>query len=180
MGGGRVLLVEGEAGIGKTHLVREAAARAADRGVTVVEVTADELVRRPGALAHGLLGASGGRAVARERLAAALDPADRSGGSDHSFAVVEASIELVEDLARERSVLVIAEDLHWGDDLSTAIFAAIARRCRVSRFSVIGTTRPSGRSPSVDRVMEACRDGLGQLVRLGALDPVDVLALGRR
>ena len=177
MGAGRVLVVEGEAGIGKTHLVREAAVRAADRGVTVVAVTADELVRRPGALAHGLLGAAGGRALARERLAATLDPDERLAGVDLSFAVVEASVDLIEDLARDRPVLVIAEDLHWGDDLSTAIFAAVARRCRVSRFSVIGTTRPSGRSPSVDRVLEACGDGLGQHLRLGALGPVDVQAL---
>ncbi len=176
IGAGRVLLLEGEAGIGKTHLAREAAARAADRGVIVVEVTADELVRRPGALAHSLLAAAGGRATARERLAQALTP-ERGDRIDHSFAVVEASIDLVEDLARDRPVIVIAEDLHWGDDLSTAIFAAVARRCPVSRFSVMGTTRPSGRSPSVDRVLEACRDGLGQHLRLGPLNPVDVQAL---
>ena len=47
-GEGRFVLIEGEAGIGKSHLMREVAGRADDCGVMVVEVAADGLVRRPG------------------------------------------------------------------------------------------------------------------------------------
>ena len=176
-GEGRFVLIEGEAGIGKSHLMREVAGRADDCGVMVVEVAADELVRRPGALAHGLLATSGGRAPARQRLGAALEPTQRGMGVDLSFAVVEASTDLIEDVARDRPVVVIGEDLHWGDELSTAVFTAIARRCSVSRFSLIGTTRPSPRPPAIDRLIESCRSGLGRHVQLAGLDPVDVNAL---
>jgi DNA-binding CsgD family transcriptional regulator/tetratricopeptide (TPR) repeat protein len=176
-GEGRFLLVEGEAGIGKTHLMREVARRADECGVTVVEVAADELVRRSGALAHGLLAVSGGRGLARDRLAAALEPTQHGLGIDLGFAVVEASTDLVEDLARDRALVVIGEDLHWGDELSSAVFAAIARRCAVSRFSLIGTTRPTPRPPTIDRLIESCRAGHGHHLRIGALDPVDVNAL---
>ena len=47
-GAGRRIVLEGEAGIGKTHLVREVAAMARAAGVQVVEVVADEVTRRAG------------------------------------------------------------------------------------------------------------------------------------
>ena len=66
-GEGRVVLVEGEAGIGKTHLVGAAVVRAIRAAVTVIEVAADEVVRRPGAVAHGLMAAAPGRLGVRAR-----------------------------------------------------------------------------------------------------------------
>ena len=177
-GQGRFLLIEGEAGIGKSQLVREIVERADASGVKVVEVAADELVRRPGALAHGLLAAGGGRAVAHERLAAALEPTRNVASVSTSGSPwLKRAPTSIEELARDRPVLVIGEDLQWGDELSTAVFAAIARRCAFSRFSLVGTTRPSPRGPAIDRLIEWCRDGRGEHLTLGALDPVDVHAL---
>ena len=96
---------------------------------------------------------------------------------DLSYAVIEASVDLVEELARDRPVLVAVEDLHWSDDLSIGVIAALARRAGVSRFSVIGSMRPSPRPPALDRLVERVRDGTGTCLHLGSLDDVDVNAL---
>ena len=171
---GRVLFFEGEAGIGKTHILREAVAHARRASVTVVEVSADEVVRRAGAIPHGLADALRSGHPVRARLDELLNGA---GADDLSYAVIEASVDLVEATARTQPVLIVAEDLHWADDLSLGVLTAIARRVPVSRFSVIGSLRPSPRPVPLDRLLEVVRDGPGRHVRLGALDDVDVYAL---
>jgi hypothetical protein len=178
-GVGRVLLLEGEAGIGKTHLVREATTRARQAGIGVVEVAADELVRRPGIIPHGLVDAVRPGRASRARLDELLNatPSPADSGEDRSYAVVEASVDLIEEMARTQPVLVAADDLHWADDLSLGVLAAIVRRVKVSRFSVIGSLRPSPRPAALDRLIERVRDGLGAHVRLDSLDEVNVHAL---
>ena len=179
VGIGRVLLFEGEPGIGKTHLVREATGRARQAGVVVVEATADELVRRPGVVPHALLDATRDGPRSRDRLDALLNRTRSAvdGGEDLSFAVVESSVEVVEEMARTAPVLVAAEDLHWADDLSIMVLAALVRRAAVSRFGVIGSMRLSPRRTALDRLVERVRDGMGVHVRLGPLAEVDVIAM---
>ena len=96
---------------------------------------------------------------------------------DLSFAVVESSVDLVEEMARDAPVLLTVEDLHWADDLSLTVLAALTRRATVSRFGVIGSMRLSPRPPALDRLVERVREGLGAHVRLGSLDEVDVVAM---
>jgi class 3 adenylate cyclase/DNA-binding CsgD family transcriptional regulator/tetratricopeptide (TPR) repeat protein len=177
-GVGQVLLFEGEAGIGKSHLVREAIAQARRASIGVVEVTCEELVPRPGAVPHGLLG-SVERGEIRARLDTLLNaPASAASSSeDRSYAVVEASIDLLEEMTRTRPFLIAAEDLHWADDLSLGVLTAIVRRVSVSRFSVVGSLRPWPRPPALDRLLERVRAGPGRHLRLDSLDEVDVHAL---
>ncbi|MGD9703897.1 MAG: AAA family ATPase [Acidimicrobiia bacterium] len=177
-GRGQVTLVEGEAGIGKTHLVRDAVRRGRTTGLMVVEVASDEVLRRPGAIPHGLVEA--GRGDRRtDALAELLSRATRSGesGDDLSYAVVEACVDIVEVMARTKPVVVVAEDLHWADDLSLAALVALGRRAGVSGFAVIGTLRPSPRPVILDRLLELVRGGLGRHLRLDSLDELDVQAL---
>ena len=166
-GVGRMLLLEGEAGIGKTHLMREAATHARRAGIGVVEVIADELVRRPGMVAHGLLDAIRPGRASRARLDALLNaPPDAAVSEDRSYAIIEASVDLIEEMTQSRPVLVVADDLQWADDLSLGVLAAIARRVQVSRFGVIGSLRPSPRPAALDRLIERVHNGLGTHVRL--------------
>jgi DNA-binding CsgD family transcriptional regulator len=178
-GVGRVVLVEGEAGIGKTHLVRETTAQARSAGIGVVEVTADEVVRRPGVIPHGLLRSAGAGGAPRARLDELLNaPRDRGeGGEDLGYAILEMSVDLLEELARTRPLLLVTEDLQWADELSIGVLAAIIQRAGASRFSVLGSLRPTPRPAALDRLVERIADGLGSHVRLGALDDVDVHTL---
>ena len=67
----------------------------------MIEVAADEIVRRPGAVAHGLMAAAPGRLGARARLAGLLevDPNRFVAGEDLAYAVTEVSVDLIEELA---------------------------------------------------------------------------------
>ena len=177
-GDGRTLVFEGEAGIGKTHLLAAALAHARRAGMAVLEVSADELVRRPGAVPHALAAAVPAGRPPRARLDELLGTARADAGTeDLSYAVTEACVELVEAMTSARPLLLAAEDLHWADDLSLGVLTAIVRRAGVSRFGVVGTLRPSPRPPALDRLLEVIRDGCGRHVRLDALDEVDVQAL---
>jgi len=177
-GAGTWTLIEGEAGIGKSHLVAEASARGARAGIRVVTSAADELIRRPGAVPRGLLASTraGERAGARlrELFGESRHPA---AGDDLSYAIVDATIELLDTIVEAEPVLLVAEDLHWSDDLSLAVLTALARRSAASRFSVVGTMRPTPRPPALDRLVEIVRSGNGHHIRLDALDEVDVHAL---
>ena len=176
---GRVLLLEGEAGIGKTHLVREAMARADRSGFTVVGVVADELVRRPGVIPHGIWAAAtkiGDESSAF--LGGLLDSTRAASESveDRRYAIIEATVDLVESLAQPGPLLLAVDDLQWADDLSIGTLAAIISRVDVSRWGVVGALRPT-RSSALDRLIERVRDGPGIHRRVGPLPDEDVDAL---
>jgi class 3 adenylate cyclase len=160
-GAGQVLLLEGEAGIGKTHLLRQATGRARLAGVGVVELDADELVRRPGAVSRGLLEVASVGMRSRARLDELLNgrPSLSAAGEDLGYAVVEASVDLVEDMSRHDPLLVAVEDLHWADDLSLAVLMALVRRAAVSRYGVIGSLRCRPALPPSTACSRSCATG---------------------
>ena len=179
---GTSMLFEGEAGIGKTHVLGEARARAVRAGIRVIATEADELIRRPGAVPHALVQAiqaihDGGSAAARlhQLFGAVHEPA--LGADDLSYAIVDAGVELLETIIEIEPVLLVVEDLHWADDLSLALLSALVRRTGTLRLSVVGSMRPTPRPAALDRLVEAVRAGGGRHVRLEALDEVDVLAM---
>ena len=118
---GAALVLRGEPGIGRSSLLRWAAAQAAVEGVRVVAVTAveDEL----------LLPYAGIR-----RLVDQLPRAAGSGVTETISAglplakVAVALLAAVGALAAERPVLVIVDDAQWLDQASWAVLAFVARR----------------------------------------------------
>lgn len=178
-GAGQVVLVEGEAGIGKTHLAREVSAFAASAGMHVHTVVADEVTRRPGALAHSLLADAELPGPARDRLRDLLFGSARGDPADLSYAITEASIDAAEAIAGTHAALVVFEDAQWADDLSLTILVALVRRVSLSRFSVVVTSRPSPRPVLLHRLTEVIASMSGRHLHLGALDDTDVRELSR-
>src|SRR3954463_13717640 len=130
-GAGRIVVVAGEAGIGKTALV---SAAAEDR--RVLWGACDPLITpRP----MGPL-----RDVAREAGGAL---AEAGGGAR------EALLSAVLDELRAPAALVV-EDLHWADDATLDFVALLGRRLPRSRGCLILTCRPEQR-PQVRRVLAA-------------------------
>jgi DNA-binding CsgD family transcriptional regulator len=168
-GGPAIVLVEGEAGIGKTRLLEAALAEATDRHMHVATGCAHELEQarpfglmadafgcvpgsgepRRAAIAE-LLAASGG-GPSRERITVTSDPGLQ-------FRVVDAFGDLVEALALSGPVVVGADDLQWADPSSLVTLAAIARRLTDLPVAVIGCFRRVPRGPELDgavRVLQA-------------------------
>jgi DNA-binding CsgD family transcriptional regulator/tetratricopeptide (TPR) repeat protein len=96
---------------------------------------------------------------------------------DRSYAVIERCADALELLTRGSPVVVVAEDLHWADDLSLGVIRAAVQRTSSSPLAVVGALRPVPRPALVDRLLETVLKVGGQHLRLGPLDELDVQAL---
>jgi DNA-binding CsgD family transcriptional regulator len=151
-----VALVAGEAGVGKTRLLRELVADLPS-GITVLSGAAD-----PDAL---------GRPYS---LAAAVLPGPPAGFTDPD-AVVARFAERIGD----EPAVVIFEDLHWADAESATVIDRLAQ-LPCPRLLLIGTYRPddlSRRLPGGDLLLRLERRHAVEQVRLERLDRNDVGAL---
>ena len=160
-------LVGGEAGVGKTRLVREFSARAAGAGFLVltgqcVEFGAEGLPLAPlvdalrtlsrslppEALA-GVLGPAGpGLARLLPELAAAAGAGHEAGGADglaggdmQKAQLLEMVLGLLTRLSVTRPVLFGIEDLHWADQSTLDLTAFLVRSLSEARVLVLATYR---------------------------------------
>lgn len=168
--GGLVLLV-GEAGVGKSRLVREARTRALSAGATVLFGRASDVVSSPAPfrpLAEALLsGFAAGPDFGREALApfaavlgsvvpewASMSGLDRNdvGG----LAVGEAIVRLLAVETR-RSTLLLLEDLHWADPETTAVVEFLADHLARTRTVCLATVR-TGEGSGMERLARRLAD----------------------
>ena len=171
-----VLVIRGEAGIGKSALL-DFAARSAVRHGTVLRATATEteaelpysglhLLLRP------LLGKLAGLPVAqadalRHAFRLAATPA---GQADDVFLVGLAVLSLLTDAAVEAPVVCLVDDAHWLDDTSATALLFAARRLGMEGVVVIVTTRdPVAGLPQLD-LEPLSEDAASKLA--GDLDPL--------
>ena len=112
-GRGATVLISGEAGIGKTSLVRAFADAAAGQARLLMGACDDLIASRTLGPLHDAAAGSEGP------LAAAL----ADGGSvDGVFAAV------LEELAEQRPSVLVVEDVHWADDATLDVLGFTARR----------------------------------------------------
>lgn len=153
-GRGAVLVVEGDAGMGKSRLAREAVDRSAGLGLRVGVGRASATVLAPfRPLAEALLSASRGDEPPQDPRLAPYRPAlarivpdwAASGATvDASLVVVaEAMLRALTALAGGRGLLVVLEDLHWADTETLAVFEYVADNIAGSAVAILATTRPA-------------------------------------
>ena len=142
---GAVVLVAGEAGIGKTVLVRAFAERAAAAGARVAWSRCDDLaVPRALGAVHDL--ALHGASALREAL--------RSGRRAESLDAVR------EELAREAPTVWIVEDVHWADGATLDVISYLGRRIEDLPALVVLTFRDDelrGGPPPAAGARAGCR-----------------------
>src|SRR5262249_2404579 len=143
-GRGRMVVLLGEAGIGKTRLLGEVARVAADRGVHRILGRCYEserilpfgpwvdALRRPG-IPAGRASAPGPGPAWRAQIGRLLPgagegPARSAPASDDLVRLFESVSRLVAALSAGRSLLLVVEDLHWADEMSLRLLAFLSRR----------------------------------------------------
>jgi DNA-binding CsgD family transcriptional regulator len=141
------MILEGEAGIGKTALVRKARRIAANRGMRVLHARGSELEDE---LAFGVtreLYGSVDRELTFSGAAALAEPVLRVTSADDTtgdlFAVLHGLYWLTADLAATSPVLVAVDDAHWCDEPTLRHLAYLARRLDGLPAAVLLATRPA-------------------------------------
>ena len=170
-----VLVLEGDAGIGKTTLWREARGRAGERGALVLSsrpsaaeaklsfaAVADLLARVDGDVFAGLPDPQ------RDALEVALLRRRPVGRGPDSRAVAAAFLTLIRGLAAERHLILAVDDWQWLDPPSRRVFEFAARRLEDEPVGLVCSIRPPSPGwPADDRVTRV------------AVGPLSLAALGR-
>jgi DNA-binding SARP family transcriptional activator len=170
-GRGRVVLLAGSAGIGKTRLAEEAAAYGAARGAAALwGHSYEDESPPPYWLWEQIL-----RGLGVETVFAA--------GSEHDrFRLFDDLSSTLHDAARSTPLVLVLEDLHWADPASLLALQFVARTIRGSRVLIVGTYRDEdlGRThPFAPVLGQLRRERLCELVQLRGLDADGVGALVR-
>ncbi|MCX4829514.1 AAA family ATPase [Streptomyces sp. NBC_01016] len=185
----RAVLVAGDAGVGKTRALTEAAAHAAATGLTVLTGHCVDLgdVGLPYLPFTEILGA----AAADERLApafAAYPAVDRLIGAASGagpapdpgsrLQLFEGVAGLLADLADLTPLLLVVEDLHWADQSSRDLLRFLLSRGVLQRPAPGGPPRrlavfASYRADDLHR-RHPLRPLLAELIRLPAVDRLDL------
>jgi DNA-binding CsgD family transcriptional regulator/tetratricopeptide (TPR) repeat protein len=162
-GRGRVVLLHGEAGIGKTSLIN--ALRADPPGGARVLVGSCDAMSTPRTLGplRDLIGSVG------PRLAEAL----RGGDRDEVFTAIQ------EELAASPGTILVIEDVHWADEATLDVLRFLARRIDTLPGVVLLTHRDElDRDHPLGRLLGDLghRDGI-ERIALHRLSPESVEAL---
>ncbi|MBF9067369.1 helix-turn-helix transcriptional regulator [Streptacidiphilus fuscans] len=157
----QVLLIGGEAGVGKTRLLEEFQHAAEARGASVavggcLEIGAEGLPYAPfatvlrrlhrGELGPGLELAAVGRESSLARLLPDMlpDMSDAPAESHDEYArarLFDHTAQLFEQLTAERTLVLAVEDLHWSDRSTRELFAFLVRTLHRARLVLLGTYR---------------------------------------
>ena len=142
---GGALHVTGAAGIGKTSLLNVAATDARNRGYKVLAITGLESeADLPYAGLHQLLqpllsSAGALRGPQKNALLTALGM--RAGAPPEVFLVGLATLSLMDDVAAETPLVVVADDFQWLDGATSSVLSFVARRLESTHILLIGGLR---------------------------------------
>jgi len=157
-----IMLIEGEAGIGKTRLLQDALQDARGRGMQVVTGRAEELERtRPFGLLAAAFGCASSSPDPRRAAIAALlathgrgdqGPITVTSDPGLQFRTVDAFGDLAEELAVSGPLVIGVDDLQWADPSSLLTLATVSRRLAYLHVALIGCLRPAPRVAELDRL----------------------------
>jgi DNA-binding SARP family transcriptional activator len=200
VGRGRVALLVGEPGIGKTRLAEEIASEAEPRGTTIgwgrshddggavafwswIQVVRTLIERAPRDLVVAALGRRAAE-IAQvvpevHDLVADLDPPPALDPDGARFRVCDALTSFLRNLARARPLLITIDDVQWADPASLQMLSFLAREITDAPLLVVVTYRSVG-APADDRLGQTLALLVRQpIARRIDLDGLDRDALGK-
>jgi predicted ATPase/class 3 adenylate cyclase len=195
-GDGGVVIVGGEAGMGKTRLVNDLAARARRLGCVVLSGACSEaelsLPYLPFLEAIGNRLAKENLDELRSRLGSAADelaqlfpqmgrPAAIGGDATTAkLRLFESMLLLLRDAARTRALLLILEDLQWADPATRELLDYGTRRLRLTNVLVLATYRTDEmhrKHALLPTIQGWRRSGQAELIELSPLDSKAMAAM---
>ncbi|MCX4091096.1 AAA family ATPase [Nocardia sp. alder85J] len=146
---GAAIVVVGDPGIGKTSLLRAAAAHGRDAGATVLSVAGIEAeAHLPFAGLHQLLRpilaeTDALPAPQRDALHSAfgMRPAVAAGGPPELFMIALATLNVLTDVSARRPLLIVVDDVQWLDGPTQDVLGFVARRLGSDPCVLIGVVR---------------------------------------
>ena len=166
------VLVSGEAGIGKTSLLRAVVAKATEQGARTSWGTSVDAEGAPGhwpwtQVLNGLvrgIGAEEARRLADDdapllaTIVPSLGQASPVEATDRArVLLLDATARFLDALASERALVVVLDDLQWADESSLALFDFVARAPHRSGVCLIGAYRH-------DELNDSRRERLSRLI----------------
>jgi DNA-binding SARP family transcriptional activator/tetratricopeptide (TPR) repeat protein len=169
---GSMVVITGEAGIGKSRLVAEVTDHARRRGMRVVSGAGLELEGGPpfglwSEVLRDVVALGPGPPVAASWPAelARLSPSVESGWSRppsppsptpdlERARLFEAMVEMSAWCSMDTPMVIVLEDLHWADPISLTLLAYLGRRLSTLPILVLATRRTALRRPDLDLVIE--------------------------
>jgi DNA-binding CsgD family transcriptional regulator len=188
-GDGRVVLIEGPPGIGKTALLEEFVAIAAERGASVLRARGTEMEREFGyGVVRTLLGPTlhGADAAERERrlagpagLAAGVFGLAEPGAID--VVATEASLYglywLLADAADAGPLVLAIDDAHWSDVASLRFVRYLSRRLEGLPVLVVLAARPAEPGAAAEALRELTAELDEEALRPALLSEAGTAAL---
>lgn len=188
-GEGGVIIVGGEAGMGKSRLATEVSQRAERLGCTVLAGACSEadlalpylpfLEAIGNHLSRSDLEATGARLGSLADELAHLfpqlgKPAVSTGDTTHAkLRLFEAILALLRDAGGKRGLLLVLEDLHWADPATRELLDYLGRRLRGDRVLVLATYRSDElhrKHPLLPTIQGWRRSGQVRIIELRALE----------
>jgi DNA-binding NarL/FixJ family response regulator/tetratricopeptide (TPR) repeat protein len=166
-GRGRLLLIQGEPGIGKTLLLRTILDDTADLIPHSMTGAAEELDQRlPFATLHSCLQRSGRRGSQTAKVLGLI----RDGSAE--YPVIEAMLTLIEEWCAASPVAVAVEDLHWADAASIVLLHRLGKVAGQLPLLLAGTYRAGTGRRDLERLADSWREQDAAFIWLGPLpDP---------
>lgn len=191
-GDSRVVVLAGDAGLGKTRLASDLRLAAAELGTATMWGGCSEaelslpylpfLEAVGNHLSQANLEAIRSQLTANHRelawlfpqLELAEPPQDPSDPVQGKLRLFEAVLSLLGICARSRGILVVLENMHWADASTRELLEYLVRRLRGTRVMLLLTCRLEGlerRHPLTVMVEHWRRSGLAERIDLGPLSP---------
>lgn len=184
---GRVVVLTGDAGIGKTALLQGIVDCAVERDLPVWSVSARQLEQaRPLGVLLDLLAdvmaagrPSGGALALTDLLGVGRDGTVRlSTDSGTEFSAVEGLVDRLEAIAAGTPFVVVIDDLHWADVATVRALRLLASRLQSGGAVLVLATRPVGADHPLARQLAAIDDAVA--IRVGPLAHDAAEQLARR
>jgi DNA-binding CsgD family transcriptional regulator/tetratricopeptide (TPR) repeat protein len=161
-GQSRVLVLRGEAGVGKTALLRHLSTAAAGCRIARAAGVESEMELAYAGL-HALCAPMLGRleqlpAPQRDALSTAFGLS--AGPPPDRFLVGLAVLSLLADAAEEQPLLIMVDDAQWLDRVSAQTLAFVARRLLAERLGLVFALRESGDEHVLEGLPELVIEGL--------------------